>query len=43
MKATGAHVFATARNLDKGKKALSDSECSSTIPIIIHVLTYYLS
>ncbi|KAF1970284.1 NAD(P)-binding protein [Bimuria novae-zelandiae CBS 107.79] len=28
MKATGAHVFATARNLDKGKKALGDGEYS---------------
>lgn len=26
MKATGAHVFATARDLEKGKKALADSE-----------------
>jgi NADP-dependent 3-hydroxy acid dehydrogenase YdfG len=31
MKATGAHVIATARDLNKGKKALADSECSRTL------------
>lgn len=30
MKATGAHVFATARDLNKGKKALGESKCSPT-------------
>lgn len=30
MKATGAHVFATARDLNKGKKALADSKFSYT-------------